>query len=118
MNVEQLALAVEEYVERHDHVSYPEIAHRIFEANGVEHRGSISIEDNHNIVYWAGMSEMFADTMMLVERRAKIVRKQASVFTYLVDGGMLRLPIAKRLPPKGGFKKPRWLPVVFCMVKP
>jgi hypothetical protein len=34
-----------------------------------------------------------------------------SYLAYWIDGGMLNIPVAKE-PPKGGYKSPRWLPVV------
>jgi hypothetical protein len=61
---------------------------------------------------WAGVNDQFVDALDIFRDSGRIEPRAASVLTYFIDGGMLKIPIAKR-PPKGGYKKDHWLPLVF-----
>jgi hypothetical protein len=118
MTAEQMAekiLAL--VVEKRGGVSYVEIMNRI----GEEAKGALASEvgaPNSNLFEWCGMSQALTDAMTLLLKDGKIERRPTSFLTYLVDGGGLTFPIAKRNPPAGGFKKPCWIPVVFNLCRP
>ncbi|HEY1445663.1 MAG TPA: hypothetical protein VGF51_12255 [Acidimicrobiales bacterium] len=100
-----------DYVRRRDHCSFVEIL-GCLEEQGVPTQGTLSMELGPNVLLWAGLSEEAYDILDDPRCRAAIVPVGASVLVYAFDGGILDLPIAKR-PPKSGYKKPHWLPVVF-----
>ena len=81
---------------------------------GKDSRGDIGlyVGNDPNLVLWPWCSEAFADAMMNLVRSRAIALEPTSPLVYLVDGRLPTLPIAKR-PPKGGYAKPHWLPVVF-----
>ena len=101
--------------ERVSGVSYVETVNHV----GNEARGDLALElrPNTNLIVWDGVSQTFAGAMNLLLEGRKIKYRSTSMFVYLADGATLRLPIAKRMPKAGGFKKPRWVPVVFSLCK-
>ena len=68
--------------------------------------------DDMNILYWCGLSRRFVDAIESLneERLIDLVPAVSGTLAYFIDGGRLRLPVAKR-PPANGYKKPHWLPV-------
>lgn len=64
-----------------------------------------------NIIIWANMSDNVVDAISELMRETKIYPNPASILTYIVDGEILRMPVAKRLIQ---YKKPHWAPTVFC----
>jgi hypothetical protein len=97
---------IEAYVRRMDWVMSPELRTHI---PGL--RGDIELSfEAVNGVLWAGMSQAFADALELLRSQGRVHVHGTSPLVYLIDGGMLRLPVAKR-PPKGGYKQPHWVPV-------
>jgi hypothetical protein len=101
-----------------DHVSFPELR-RVLEHHGVPASGEHSMELSKcpNMLLWAGMSEEFYTIAGALYDHEHIEVRPTILLTYLADGGMLRLPIAHR-PPKRGYRKPHWVPVVFCWTGP
>jgi hypothetical protein len=71
-----------------------------------------------NVVCWTDMSQELVDviTGFLDNKLAHPHPAQETVhgipMVYLMDGQWLNLPLVKK-PPKNGYKKPHWLPVVF-----
>jgi hypothetical protein len=63
-----------------------------------------------NIVIWADMSEKFCDVMENVEASCEIEMVQVNPAVYVIDGILLRLPIAQSM---RHYKSPRWLPVAY-----
>lgn len=113
--------AVVELVRARDHVSFVEIARCL--AAFMDVKGStdllMPIPGRGEVVLWVGMSQTFADLINKVSFVDKRIRPEpASWMVYLIDGGLLRLPLMKRKPPRGGFKKPHWLPVCFRINQP
>lgn len=103
-----LAGAIVEYVRHYDYVSFPELLRRLEPFADV--RGTWALEIAPNVVLWLGMSDAFVDAFNEAKRRGPLVPVPASTLTYLIDGGLLNLPVAKRIP-KGGYKKEHWLPI-------
>ena|SRR5579859_6146409 len=77
-------------------------------------RGTCTFEVNNencsNIVFWSGISEEAFDALRGLIDRNKIHPKPAHLFSYMADGRVLRLPLAKSA---RHYKEPHWLPVVF-----
>ena len=71
---------------------------------------------NSNVVIWSGMSLDFVDAIADLLETKKIILCAGSTFSYACDGGILRLPVAKRIP-AGGYKSPHWLPMFIRLTK-
>jgi hypothetical protein len=82
----------------------------------VDVKGSFALTLGHpNNVVWAGMSERFLDACKTVLDEKRVYPHPASFLAYMIDGGGLRLPLAKR-PPKGGYRNEHWLPTCLRLV--
>ena len=101
-----------EYIKIHDWVTMVEIQN-FLKYHGVETEGDYwwGMEDM-NLYFWVQMSGEFCDLMEAIRESQEIQIEAASPLTYLIDGGMLTLPLAKR-PPKNGYKEEHWAPVCF-----
>ena len=101
-----------DYIQKvRDGVSFVEIE-RLF--SPTEIKGELAMEFKHNLIMWAGMNEKFCDAMRLLQKEKKVAVTPTTVFVYMVDGGMLKLPIAKSA---RDYKEPHWVPVVFGLAK-
>lgn len=97
------------FIEAYGNVTFGEIMNRM--EDGGKGDWSMHIPDREDLIVWAGANELLINTVnkLLVEER--IHCKPTSWLTCLYDGHVLKLPIAKK-PPKKGYKKPHWVPVV------
>lgn len=111
----RFADAIEDYVRQYDYVTFAELGRRMEPYFEVE--GTIALELAPNVILWLGMSEAFADAIKQLQREKRIWAWPSSLMVYMIDGGMLRLPIAKRLAEKG-YKREHWLPVTFRIQEP
>lgn len=93
-------------VRKKRHVSFAELQ-RIEGFGG----GHVELRfDSKNIVLWQGLTEAAAAAIGEL-RQAQLIHPVPTVLlTYLVDGRIPRLPIAKHF---RHYKNPHWLPVVF-----
>ena len=66
------------------------------------------------LVLWVNVSEMFVTALSELHKERLISMTPTVLLTYIVDGGYLPLPIAKR---KVSYKEPHWLPVVLNATK-
>jgi hypothetical protein len=110
----KLADAVAAYVEHYDWVTFVEIE-RLLEPF-IPTRGTLALEIAPNTIMWADMSEEFCAVMHEIQERKLIWPHGVSLLSYLADGGVLTLPLAKR-PSKKGYVKERWLPIAFRVVQ-
>lgn len=101
-----------DYILDRDWVSFVELRDFLARA-GVPVAGDheMHIADT-NIVLWAGMSPEYVEVVESLRSSGRVILDAGSPLAYLVDGGALRLPIAKR-PPKAGYREPHWAPVFF-----
>lgn len=105
-------------VRLYNHVTFVELR-GVLERHGVPSAGNGTMELSNcpNLFLWSGMSDEFYDIMAAVLRDEHIELRPTVLLTYLIDGGLLQLPIAKR-PPKNGYREPHWAPVVFVWTGP
>jgi hypothetical protein len=64
-----------------------------------------------NIVFWTNLSEAALAAMKELREEGAIFMHPAHPLSYLYDGAMLKLPLARR---SQNYKKPHWCPVCFC----
>ena len=64
-----------------------------------------------NVLYWTNLSDELSEVVEELLREKKLFYHPSDHFKYLIDGCTLQMPIMKRMPPKGGYKRPHWLPV-------
>lgn len=102
-----------EYIKDFDNVSFAELNRLIGEE---AHKGDYGLPINNdcNIVYWAGMCEEYSRAVLELVNEGKIFYEPCGTYVgglplvYMTDGCLLNFPIAKRLI---NYKKTRWLPV-------
>ena len=99
------------YVKLYDWVSIAEMKRRY----GSQAQGEYALTLPHspNILLFSGVSELFCKALSDVIAEKRIHPHGSSTLTYLIDGEILRLPLAKRKPARGDYKTPHWLPVTF-----
>jgi hypothetical protein len=64
---------------------------------------------DENIVYWVGLSDTGAKMISELKSDKLITFDPVHVFTYLIDGATLKLPILRKA--SMPLKTPHWLPV-------
>jgi len=70
----------------------------------------INSEQASNIVLWQGLTEEGLNALEELRQAKKIHQLPAHFLSYLHDGKMLKLPLAKR---PQHYKMPHWAPVCF-----
>lgn len=102
-----------DYIAEYQHTSFAEMM-RIMESHGIEKKGDVvlSLPEFPNMILWGGISDEAADILQVVLVWPGIVLKPSSQLVYLIDGGLLRFPLAKRL---HNYKKPHWLPITLSL---
>lgn len=105
------AAAIEAYIRTFDHVTFAELANRFQHYIGTKGSLALFTPADPNIILWAGMSERFSAAVIALLQEQRIVPKPTTPLVYLMDGGMLKCPIVKRIG-KTPRKKEGWLPVV------
>jgi hypothetical protein len=71
-------------------------------------KGEYAIYNKFNMVLWDGVSHEAIEILDRMQELGEFHYEPASEMVYLIDGGMLNLPIAKRT---RRYAKPHWLPV-------
>lgn len=109
LSLEKMIESIEKIVEEKKvGVSFVELIDEI----GEEARGEYNIE-MLNCIWWRNVSKTFFEALFTCIKRGSIVPKNTNFMVYVLDGEVVpNLPLAKR-PPKAGYVKPHWLPVVF-----
>jgi hypothetical protein len=104
-------LVVEFVGKRGPGVSFVEIE-RHLDGLGFPIDGHKALCTAKNVVFWMGMSQPFVQLMQGLVASERLEMKPTIWLTYALDGALPSMPVAVR-PPAGGYKKPRWSPVVF-----
>jgi len=66
------------------------------------------VYQSDNVVLWTSVSPRCVDLLNHLLNSKRFHLWPASTFTYLADGGALKLPLATSSSP---YKKPHWMPV-------
>lgn len=108
-----VSLCLDYIREMHGGVSLVELKNLLVQA-GFECRGQIAVTmpADHNVVWWAGMSQVFADVMIKLLDTQAVELQPTAVLTYMIDGEVLKFPVVTRFR-KGGHKKIHWFPVTY-----
>lgn len=98
------------FIEQKDYVTFVNLI-EFFESH-IELKGDwyIAEPQNPTIILWKGMSEEFVNAIAELLKEEKIFIFPTSHLTYMADGGLLKLPLARSI---RNYKKPHWLPVCF-----
>jgi hypothetical protein len=102
--------AILDYVKAHPGTTFVELEQVL----GESMRGPRALfagPAEHNIVLWDGVSQEFIDTILALRESGELVVRPTHYLTYVVDGNLLQLPLAKR----AKYKAPHWLPVAFAL---
>jgi hypothetical protein len=97
------------FIESRQHVTFMELVMNFSGFTGGE--WSMSVPGFDNIVLWMGMSEEVIELMTGLLNSKKIYAHPSCVLNYVMDGGSLKLPIAKKAI---RYRKRHWFPVSFC----
>ena len=113
--LDALKRLIVDYIEDRDYVSFPQLERHGAQA-GYAMEGTAALElGGKNVVVWMGMSQAFCDAIRELLDEKTIFLCPTTSLTYLADGKILILPIAKR-PPANGYTKPHWCPAVMRIV--
>ena len=77
-------------------------------------KGDYQIRNEHNWVFWAGLSVDAANTLHELEMDGLIEKHPCDAIIYVMDGGWLQLPLVKTA---RTYKKPHWMPVTYSLAK-
>lgn len=102
-------------IKEYQNVSVVEIR-GVLDELGIPTNGQVALEFALNCFIWFGMSEEMAEILQALLRDEEVDIKQTCLLVYFCDGSVPNVPMAKRIP-KAGYKKPRWIPVVFNPVQ-
>jgi len=111
LTLEEFKSDICQYVRFMDWVSFAEMRRRY----GSQAQGEYTLRLPRfpNIILFEGLSYIFCSAIsdLLIEK--KIHPHGSSPLVYLIDGMEIQLPLAKRKPLSGDYKRPHWLPVTF-----
>jgi len=96
-----------------DFVSFVNLCDRIEGFKGEWVMDLELFEGRGRVVLWGGVSKEGAAALNALLKAEKIHWESANPLVYIIDGMVPRLPILKRKPPVGGYKKDHWVPVTF-----
>lgn len=106
--------AVVEYVRYYDWVTFVELE-RFEPYLPVKGDRAIHFETDPNLIVWPGMSSELTELICELLRDRRLFFHPTVPLTYMLDGGVPNLPVAKRLP-QGGYRTPHWLPTCIRVV--
>lgn len=96
--------------EKDGSASFANIEQEFGRGNEIDGYGEIGIS-SLNLVFWEGLTVECADAIAKLLSDKRILLTDVSSIIYIVDGIIPNMPLAKS-PPKGGYKKPHWVPTI------
>ena len=113
MTVEEMSQKILQTIKDRPATTFVEIVN----ACGDEARGEfmLTFPGKENAILWSGVSEKFGEAWNLVRHQTTCAR--SNYLVYMMDGGLLDLPIMKNNIKNLNFKKPTWCPVVLYLKK-
>ena len=106
--VEAARAAILALVTRSRGTSFVDVEHEL-DRLGYPYVGDYDVALPGNVVIWAGWTQDAAELVNDLLRARRVHLNATSPLTYVIDGKLLNLPIAKR-PPARGYKTARWAP--------
>lgn len=97
---------IEKMIKDRDYVTFREL----MQIEGFTGDQDVWHPEHANLILWTRVSVAAAAAIRELLQEKRVVLAPARPFSYAIDGGGLRLPIAKRIM---DYKKPRWLPMLF-----
>ncbi|GKH33497.1 hypothetical protein EAI28_15045 [Faecalicatena contorta] len=112
-NKEEVKRAVLDYISENKQVSYKELEW-FFNDKQIPFKGEFDIlsEKCDHIVFWTGWNEEIHEVLGELIDEEYIHREPTAIFTYITDGGVLKMPLVKQ---NRDYKTDHWLPTVFCI---
>lgn len=108
MTAQEIAEAIAERVRREGDATFVMLARDMpehFQSGAME----IGLLDR-NIVYWQNASAEALEAIEVFRRMPGMSFEPTQPLCYMIDGGVLNLPIARKLQT---YAKPHWLPMLF-----
>lgn len=96
------------FINDYHNVSFAEIVDKFGDGDQV-------LRVKGNLILWHGLGAATAEAIINLVNKKQIEWETTSVMRYAIDGTLLKLPLAKRVP-KNGYKTPHWVPVVLRVV--
>lgn len=111
MKREEAKQIISDYINDHNQVSYTELE-MLFQQIGYEYKGPFDItsEKNDHVVFWGGWNKETIELFNELQQEGKIHKEATELFTYLIDGGGMNLPVFES---EINLKRDHWLPIVF-----
>jgi hypothetical protein len=103
------ALALLIYVRDNDYVTYAEMPKVLAPLIPVQGTMAATVPAVPRLVFWLGMSQAWVDTLNALFAAGLLWREPCSTLSYLIEGAVLQLPLAKR-PPRNGYATEHWAP--------
>ena len=107
MTVEEMTAKIIEFVRGYQPASLVELTRRLGKDAEGDH--VLHFPSRPNTVIWTGLSDMFIDAFFAA--KTDIWLDITNPMIYMMDGGLLDMPIAKRYN-KTDYKTEHWVPVV------
>ena len=99
-----------DYITKNRGTSYVNLQDVAEKAGYEVHGDNASTHEQYpNVIFWAGISDVFADAIASLYNNEQIKHRPASLLVYMVDGRTLKFPLVKKLK---DYKTPHWCPVV------
>lgn len=109
MEYKEIKKNIMDFVNEREDASFADIQFKFPEFFGG--KGELMIEEK-NLWLWGGMQIEVVDAIIELQEEKRFFFKPVSSWVYAVDGIIPNKKIAKNVP-HNGYKKPRWVPVVF-----
>ena len=99
--------------EKSEGITFIEIEN-MFDDNKIDYKGNSVVGPSRykNIYYWINISDEFSDAIIELKEENKIKLSVCNVVVYLVDGKIIRFPLAKK---PIQYEDPHWLPIIIKM---
>jgi hypothetical protein len=114
LSTDQLAEKVIAFVrEKHGGVTFVQLERLLEPHIEIEgHQALMPDGEYPNIIMWGGVSEAFQQVMEAALASGKIVYHPTASLTYMVDGKVPSLPLARSL---RQYAEPHWIPLAFYL---
>lgn len=98
------------FVKGKKYITFVDLEH-LFKEHGIDYKGDYGLcssPEYEHILYWTGWNKEAIDLISSLGKEGLIYYSLGDNLSYLIDGGVLNLPIAKKI---YHYKTDHWLPV-------